>query len=294
MKFKVLSCVVHFVIHNDPTVFFGVVLLDLLHGVDLLLTILCWCGRGLLLLGIALQVEELSESSRFRLICDSGHPTALQLTGLSGLFEAENMFPTRILFHVHLEAEYLIVSHTHQVPCGTVGLAHVGFVPSPAPDFLATYKVRDLELIIPPTPAPVHSIFCRLFLSVQRGEFPVDSSIGTDFNTGDHAAASSVSIARNIVSLVNVLSNRKLFIVQRRGDSRVDVELIEDVLWFVPPATLEGLLSGDVRREDTIVMVVVMVLSLVRDDINLLEPFDHAATNVSWNDETDRVSMIGH
>jgi len=47
------------------------------------------------------------------------------LSGLSGVFELEDVPAVNILVHVNLNTEDLVVTHTHQVPGGVIGLAVV-------------------------------------------------------------------------------------------------------------------------------------------------------------------------
>mmetsp|Transcript_12928 Transcript_12928/g.37238 ORF Transcript_12928/g.37238 Transcript_12928/m.37238 type:complete len:229 (-) Transcript_12928:328-1014(-) len=202
------------------------------------------------------------------------------------------MLSIGLLLHVDLEAEYLIVTHAHEVPGRVIGLAVVRVIPSTANDLLAADKVSDLQLVVPPHPAPVHAVFRWLLMSFNIRKLPMNTAIDRDLHTSDHSAASRVSISRNVVGLVNIGGNGKLFVVQRGSNSRVDIELVEDVLWLVPPSVLKRLLGGDVGRQDSVVMIVVVVLGFVRNDIDCLEPLDHATTDVSRNDQTDRVSVI--
>ena len=47
------------------------------------------------------------------------------------------------------------------------------------------------------------------------------------------------------------------------------------------------------RRQDTVIVVMVVVLGLMLNNINVSEPLDHTSTNVSGDDETDWISVIG-
>jgi len=47
------------------------------------------------------------------------------------------------------------------------------------------------------------------------------------------------------------------------------------------------------RRKRFVVMVMVAVLALMWNDVNMLEPFYHAPTAVTGNDETDREAVVG-
>mmetsp|Transcript_26401 Transcript_26401/g.64327 ORF Transcript_26401/g.64327 Transcript_26401/m.64327 type:complete len:318 (-) Transcript_26401:759-1712(-) len=296
MFLKVLGSVVDTIVDNDPTVVFSVVLANLFHGEELLVTSVLLLRSWFRSWGrcIINQINKLSESSRDGHASELGHPSTSELSWLSGLLKLEYVLSTGILVHVDLQAEDLVVSHSHQVPCWVVRLAVIGFIPSTAHDFLAPNKVGNLQFVVPPSPAPVHAMLGWSLLAVQSGEFPVNSTVSADFNTGEHTTTTSVGVSRYSVGLVNVLCNRKLFIVKRRSNSRVDVQLVEDVFGLVPPLSLEGFFGGDVWRQDSVVVVMVVVLGLVINHVDFLQPFDHAATNVAWNDQTDGVSVIGH
>ena len=73
---------------------------------------------------------------------------------------------------------------------------------------------------------------------------------------------------------------------------RVDVDVVDDVFGLVPPVALEGLLGGNVRGEDAVVVVVVVVLGLVGDDVDGGEPLNHTPSDVTRDDETDGEAMI--
>mmetsp|Transcript_6072 Transcript_6072/g.14705 ORF Transcript_6072/g.14705 Transcript_6072/m.14705 type:complete len:506 (-) Transcript_6072:312-1829(-) len=293
MEFKVFSTVVYPVVDDDPNVVFGIVLGNFSLGENLLLAFLFLCrSSGYGFFGNS-HFEKLSETSGCGLVGETSHPSTLDLTGLGWLFETENVFIICVLLHVNLEAENLVVTHSHKIPSRMVWLGHVRLVPSTAHNFLAANKIGNLEIVVPPRPAPVHSVISWFFLSVQGRKIPVDTAISTDFDSGNHTTATGVGIPRNIVGLGNVLCDWKFFVVKRRCHRRVDVELVKDVFRSVPPFFLQGLFRGDMRREDTVVVVVIMVLGFMRNDIDLLEPLNHSTTDVTGDNKTDRVSVIG-
>mmetsp|Transcript_12285 Transcript_12285/g.25895 ORF Transcript_12285/g.25895 Transcript_12285/m.25895 type:complete len:505 (-) Transcript_12285:513-2027(-) len=293
MELEVLGTVVNPVVDNDPGVVFGVVLGDLFLGEDLFLASLLGWRNGNGFFSRYGRLQESSKTSGFGLVGETRHPSALELTGLGRLFESENVLVVGVLFHVDLEAEDLVVSHAHEIPGGIGGLGHVGLVPGAADNFLAADEVGDLELIVPPGPAPVHAVVGWLLLSVERREVPVGASVGTDFDTRDHATTTGVGVSRNVVCFVNVLADWELFVVKRGCHGRVDVELVEDVFGAVPPFFGEGLFRGDMGRKDTVVVVVVVILGFVFDDVDFLEPLDHSATDVAGDDQTDGIAVIG-
>mmetsp|Transcript_32498 Transcript_32498/g.77627 ORF Transcript_32498/g.77627 Transcript_32498/m.77627 type:complete len:530 (+) Transcript_32498:1316-2905(+) len=196
------------------------------------------------------------------------------------------------LIEVNLNAEHLVVTHTHQVPSGVVRLAVIRLVPSPAPDLLAPHEVRNVQLVRPPDPAPVHPVICRLLDLVDFADLPVLSAVGRDLDTGDAPSAAGVGIAAHLVRAPDVLGEVDRLAVIGRGHGRVNVELVEDVLGLVPPSSREGLLGGDVRGEDAVVVVVVVVLRLVLEDVDVGEPLDHAAADVAGDDESDREAVV--
>ena len=77
-----------------------------------------------------------------------------------------------------------------------------------------------------------------------------------------------------------------------RGDDRVDVELVDDVLRLVPPPLDLGDLGIHVRREHAVVHVVVVVVGLLPLHHNLLEELDHAATDETRDDHPDREAVV--
>mmetsp|Transcript_10612 Transcript_10612/g.14314 ORF Transcript_10612/g.14314 Transcript_10612/m.14314 type:complete len:345 (-) Transcript_10612:525-1559(-) len=209
------------------------------------------------------------------------------------MFKAEDVFSRCCAIHVNLDTEDLIVTHTHEVPGWIRRLGIAGLVPGANPDLLAANKVGNTDLVAPPEPAPVHAIVGWLLLAIKSGKFPVSTTIESNFNTGDRTSTSGIGVTRDFIVFVDILCDAQCFVVVRLGDSRVDVELVENVLRLVPPAAREGLLCGDVGRQNTIVVVMIVILGLVFNDVDFCKPLDHSASNVTRNDETDRISMIG-
>ena len=166
-------------------------------------------------------------------------------------------------------------------------------IPSTAPNLLASNQISNLQVVIPPHPAPVHTVVGWLLNLINLAHLPMLSSISSDFTTGDATSTSSVGISSNIVGSSNIGSEIDGLIVIRSSHGGVNVELVEDVFGLVPPSSSEGLLGGDVRRQDTVIVVMVVVLGLMLNNINVSEPLDHTSTNVSRDDETDWVSVIG-
>mmetsp|Transcript_123508 Transcript_123508/g.345817 ORF Transcript_123508/g.345817 Transcript_123508/m.345817 type:complete len:307 (-) Transcript_123508:398-1318(-) len=113
VKFKVFGTVIDLVVDNDPNIVIGIVLLDFLHGVDFLLTVVLGSGYRGFFLGFSGHVEQSTETSRRRLLSSLGHPATSKLAWLSGLFELEDMFTVGLLGHVNLQAEHMVISHTH-------------------------------------------------------------------------------------------------------------------------------------------------------------------------------------
>ena len=75
-------------------------------------------------------------------------------------------------------------------------------------------------------------------------------------------------------------------------DRRIDVQFVKNVFWLVPPVASQRFFGGNMWGQDSIVMVVIMILCFVINDINVCQPLDHTSTNVAGDDQTDRVSMI--
>ena len=235
----------------------------------------------------------MSEAGRVRLAGGLGHPATSLLAGLGRMLEAEHGLAVSGTVRVDLDAEDLVVAHTHEVPRGVHRLDVVALVPGAAHDLLAPDEVDDGNLVAPPHPGPVHAVLVRLLLLIDLADIPVDATVPTDLDAADPAPTTSVRISGNLVLLIDLLGNAQSLVVVGLRDGRVDVELVEDVLGLVPPIALERFLGGDVRGEDAVVMVVVVILGLVRDDVDGGEPLDHTAADVAGNDETDGEAMIG-
>ena len=291
MELEVFGAVVDLVVDNDPHILLGVVLLDLLHGEDLLGILGRRRGRGGVLL-ITEDLEETSKAGRVGLASGLGHPATGLLTRLSGMLEAEHGLAVGSTVHVDLDAEDLVVAHTHEVPCRVHRLDIVTFVQGTAHDLLASDEVADGDLVAPPHPAPVHAVLVGLLLLVDLAHIPVDATIPADLDTADLASTTGVGISSDLVLLVDLLGDAQSLVVVGLRDGRVDVELVEDVFGLVPPVALEGLLGGNVRGEDAVVVVVVVVLGLVGDDVDGGEPLDHTTTDVTRDDETDGEAVI--
>mmetsp|Transcript_22528 Transcript_22528/g.49088 ORF Transcript_22528/g.49088 Transcript_22528/m.49088 type:complete len:221 (-) Transcript_22528:1584-2246(-) len=115
VQLEVVSAVIDTILHNDPTVIFRVVLFHFGESEGLLATSFLdgsrrrSCRFFLLLL-------QASKSSRGGFIVESMHPSTGLLTGLRGMLKSKDVFSGSRLIHVHLDAEHLIVAHSHEVP----------------------------------------------------------------------------------------------------------------------------------------------------------------------------------
>mmetsp|Transcript_8335 Transcript_8335/g.12182 ORF Transcript_8335/g.12182 Transcript_8335/m.12182 type:complete len:412 (+) Transcript_8335:790-2025(+) len=292
VKIEVFGTIVHLVVDNDPNIFLLVVLTHLCSS-NALITLSSGCGgRCSLLLHSLTLLKKTSESSRIGFLRELGHPSTLLLSRSSGVLKLEDVLAIDILGHVHLNTEDLVVTHAHQVPGGVIGLAVVCLIPSTAPNLLAANQISNLQVIVPPHPAPIHTIISRFLNLINLRHLPVLSTIGTNLGTSDTASSSSVGISSHIVSAGNVGCKIDSLIVVRCRHGRVDVKLIEDVFGLVPPSTSQRLLGSNMWRQDTIVMIMVVVFGLMLDDVNVSEPLDHTSTDVSRDDETDGESVI--
>ena len=179
-----------------------------------------------------------------------------------------------VSFQMHLHAENLIVAHSHEIPSRLMWLCIIRGIPGAAPDLPASNQISHGQIEGPPDPTPVHAIWRRVLFLVQRCQSPVQSLVGADFDTRDAATAARVGVTCDWEALVNILHQRERLIVVRLAHDRVDVELIEYVLGFVEPPTLYGLFRRNVRRQDTVVMIVIMVSCLMLENVYLGQPLN--------------------
>mmetsp|Transcript_9986 Transcript_9986/g.15061 ORF Transcript_9986/g.15061 Transcript_9986/m.15061 type:complete len:207 (-) Transcript_9986:1044-1664(-) len=206
MKLEVFGTVVNSVLDNNPYIVISIMLVDLVHG-DKSVSLLGWfSGRGIIG-SISINFKKTSESGRVRLSSSGSHPSSSLLSRLSGVLKSKDVLSRRSLVQVNLNAEALVISHSHQVPGWVHGLTVIGLIPGTAHDFLASYQIGNLELETPPGPAPVHTVVVGLLLTVEVYKLPVDSSICGYLNTRDHTSTSSVSVSSYLVVLSYVLGN---------------------------------------------------------------------------------------
>mmetsp|Transcript_6892 Transcript_6892/g.12017 ORF Transcript_6892/g.12017 Transcript_6892/m.12017 type:complete len:215 (+) Transcript_6892:621-1265(+) len=185
-----------------------------------------------------------------------------------------------------------VVSLSHQIPCHVLWLSVVARIPRTTPNLPAPQQIRNGNIHCPPYPTPMHTILVRTLLAVDLGQMPMQSLVQTDLDARYHTPTSTIAISRHRVVLANVFGNRQHLVVTRRRDHRVDVELQDNVRWIVPPVSLGTLLGRDLRRQYTVIMIMVVVPSLVWEDIDVPQPLDHPPCYISWNDDAHRKAMI--
>mmetsp|Transcript_29517 Transcript_29517/g.53549 ORF Transcript_29517/g.53549 Transcript_29517/m.53549 type:complete len:390 (-) Transcript_29517:856-2025(-) len=294
MEVEVLGTVVHLLVDNDPHIFLLVVLAHLVHGDELGLAgrLGRYGGRLGLLRCVLSLLQQPTESSGVGLLAELGHPPSRLLSGPRGMFESEHVLALDLI-EMDLGTEHLVVPHSHQVPGGIVGLTVVRLVPGPAPNLLRSDQISYWEVERPPDPTPIHAVIGGAFDLVDLAHLPMLAAISGDFDAGNTTSTSSVGIPADLIAASNTLGKVDGLVVIRRRHRRVNTQLVKNVLGLVPPSSSQALLRGNMRGQDAIVMVMVMVLRLMLQHIDRRDPLDHPSANVSRNDQTDGKSVIG-
>ena len=131
-----------------------------------------------------------------------------------------------------------------------------------------------------------------LFNLIDLAYLPMLAAIGGNLNAGNTTSTARVGIPAHLERRTDTGGKINGLIVIRSRHGRVNVQLVEDVLWLVPPTTRQTLLGGNVRRQNTIVMIMVMILRFMLQYINVGKPLDHTSTDISRDDKSDGKAMI--
>mmetsp|Transcript_352 Transcript_352/g.456 ORF Transcript_352/g.456 Transcript_352/m.456 type:complete len:211 (+) Transcript_352:1309-1941(+) len=208
------------------------------------------------------------------------------------MFETQNCITFHIAIDMNSDVEALVVPHTHEVPSRIHRLRHVTLVPRSTHDLLSTNQISHRKVELPPNPTPVHSIFCWLFIPLNVAQQPIDSFINTDLYSSDLSPTTSVCVSCYFISALDHFLQHNCLIMVGLRNCRVDVEFVENVFWLIPPISTQTLFGSDVGRQDSVIMVMIVILCLVRNNIDSRKPLDHSSANVSRNDKAYRISMI--
>ena len=301
VQVEVLGAVVDLPLDDYPHVLLPVVPAHLRHGYELGLADVLRGRRGRggrgglgLLGGRRLPLlQEPAEARRVGLVGEPRHPPPLELTWLGGVLEPKAVPPPAVdPVEPDLDPEDLVVPHPHEVPRRVGRLGVVGVVPRAAPHLLAPHEVGYGQIERPPHPAPIHAVIGRLLDEVDLAHLPVLPPVRRQLHARDPPPAPRVGVPPHLVGPPDALLQVDDLVVVRRRHRRVDVQLVEYVLRLVPPPPREALLGRDVRGEDAIVVVVIVVLRLVLDDVDVREPLDHAAADVPRYDEPHREAVV--
>mmetsp|Transcript_118044 Transcript_118044/g.378381 ORF Transcript_118044/g.378381 Transcript_118044/m.378381 type:complete len:299 (-) Transcript_118044:476-1372(-) len=158
-------------------------------------------------------------------------------------------------------------------------------------------QASGIDLRLPPRPAPmlVRAPCCsNLVLWASKVcDLPRFAFVERDLRTDDLHAATGVGIARDLQGAVHAIATEgEAGVVPRLEHRRVDVDTVDDVVGLVPPTLGSGQLGVDVRRQNAVVEVVVVVLGWDIRHTHLAQPLDHAPTDASRKQRAQWGTMV--
>mmetsp|Transcript_14041 Transcript_14041/g.34308 ORF Transcript_14041/g.34308 Transcript_14041/m.34308 type:complete len:778 (-) Transcript_14041:634-2967(-) len=225
------------------------------------------------------------------------HPAARPGAGDRGLLEPDADAANRVLRclgGMDLDGEDVVVAHAHDVPRLEVCLRVVTVVPRAAPHVLvgARQQQRDRRLVLPVAPAPVAPPL-RVGHVVKLRKIPCIPAVERQLHARHLPPAARVRVALHRVGLGRGVEGYHLAVAWR-GDDAVDVELVEEVLWLVPPPLLVRPFLVHLGRKDAVIEEVIVVVRLLLSHLDLCEPLDHAPADPARDDEPAGVPVVGH
>jgi hypothetical protein len=90
-----------------------------------------------------------------------------------------------------------------------------------------------------------------------------------------------MSIPSNFKHIVDTTGDWKLIAVIGLGNDGVQGQFIQNVFLSVPPSLLDGSFRIDGRRQDFVVVVMIVIPTFMGQDSNFFQPLDHSPTNVA-------------
>mmetsp|Transcript_11234 Transcript_11234/g.24175 ORF Transcript_11234/g.24175 Transcript_11234/m.24175 type:complete len:412 (-) Transcript_11234:590-1825(-) len=280
--------------HHNPRRSIVIVLLDLaprnvlLRRVSLRHFRHCRCGKQLRMLR-----RQLLRTQRV-------HPSTLRRTGHRWVLKAE-LGTVRARLRVNLHFEMRVVPHAHQVPGQHGGLRVVRLVPRTAHHLTSAHgrleQTDCLDFQRPEHPAVIPTVLggVREFLlrTLHFAQLPLLPAVEGDLHACNLAPTARVRVSAHLV--LRVGRDRAQFqtlVMVRVRHCRLNVEFIEEVLRLEPPAFLLCQLRVDVRRHDSVIEKVVVIVRRLFSDCDFLQPLNHSSANPPWNDHAHWVTVV--
>mmetsp|Transcript_12452 Transcript_12452/g.31806 ORF Transcript_12452/g.31806 Transcript_12452/m.31806 type:complete len:495 (+) Transcript_12452:1055-2539(+) len=278
---EVLGRIVHLALDDDPDVVLGGVLGNLLHGEELS----ClgrWLGRlddccPLLTKGLLFKPSTKVAWARERRVLE---------------LERRHL-RLRVDDAVDLDAEVGVVHHAHHVPRDVLRLSVHRRIPATAKDLrcLALVERAQRHVELEEAPAPVPAVRRGLLRVRELRECPRLATVDRDLHADHLPPAARVAVAADRVGLLGLCERHHLQVARVR-DGRIDVELVDDVIGLVPPALGVGDLGSHMLGQHAVVVVVEEVVRLVGRHCDLVEPLDHAPSDVARDDQPQWEAVI--
>mmetsp|Transcript_109346 Transcript_109346/g.275076 ORF Transcript_109346/g.275076 Transcript_109346/m.275076 type:complete len:469 (-) Transcript_109346:190-1596(-) len=140
-------------------------------------------------------------------------------------------------------------------------------------------------------PTPTLAELIRRLEALNPRRAPILRIVQRHLHAVDRAARPGVRVAAHRVRGIGDLH---LGAMRGGPNRRVDVPVVDSECRVFPNILRCGVLPrGDVLREDTIVVDMVVVVPLVLGHCNGADPFDHATANVAWHQQPHRVAVVG-
>mmetsp|Transcript_16303 Transcript_16303/g.25836 ORF Transcript_16303/g.25836 Transcript_16303/m.25836 type:complete len:346 (+) Transcript_16303:492-1529(+) len=230
------------------------------------------------------------------------HPSTRLRTRKSRMLKPHPLVILGIFSLVNYETIRGVVEHPHDVPSDVERLSIMVLIPGTTADLRGCTEILLFEVDLPEHPAPVLAARVKVlvvcpgvflvplaFMSSDLAGLPGNTDVKRNLASNYLLTTTAVTVALNGV-LATVVEN-DLFMLGG-SDGRLHVDIIDNEVGVVPPVLFIGDVGGHVRWQDTVVVVVEVILRLMRGNLNVGQPLDHAATNESRDEHANRKSVI--
>ena len=268
----------------------------LLGTYGLLFGALPHCCNGSLWGDAVLARRGRHREGRVELAGGIGHP-ASRHGALCRVLEPKHVTALRVFLAVDLDSVDGVVQHAHDRPRQLHWLTVLVRVEGTAADLLGILDALQVNLRLPPGPAPMlvcGAGSCNVILwPRQICDLPGLAGVQRDLCADDLVTSAGVGIPTDLEGggLV-ICAHMHKGVVARLKHGRVDVHVVDDVLWLVPPTFSIGQVGIHMGRQDAVVEVVVVVLRRLVGDPHGGEPLDHAPANATREKGPQRGTMV--
>mmetsp|Transcript_91424 Transcript_91424/g.153162 ORF Transcript_91424/g.153162 Transcript_91424/m.153162 type:complete len:279 (-) Transcript_91424:958-1794(-) len=221
------------------------------------------------------------------------HPTSFGGASNSRMLKTDPHFAFLSL-GMALYTEHRVVPHAHEIPGQLLRLCIVLCIPCTDLEFWDLHHVTHVHFVFPKHPTPVlvmqlWSIRCLLLRPLTVAKLPCLAIVERDLNTSHTCATTRIGIPTDEV--VFCIQAHK-GIMPWVGNCGVDVQLVEEVLWLIPPSLSLSKLSIHVGWHNAVIKEMIVIVRGLLGHSDGGHPLDHPPTNPPWNNNPQRVPMV--